>query len=319
MISLEESYLYCQRAVENHYENFPVASRLLPARTRPAIAVIYAFARAADDFADEEPDTKKALDLLSGWRDLLYRAAREPVDHPVFLALSDVIRNYELPVLWLDHLIMAFERDRTVVRHKTFDDLLYYSTLSANPVGRLLLWIHGVRSEPLFARSDAICTALQLANFWQDVSVDWEKGRVYVPADEILCAGLVEEDLTIPDPGPDLRRRQQHLKDRLFAYTAGLFSTGIPLPGAVGGRLGLELSMVWKGGVTILRKGQDPNRPIRERPVLSKSDWFRTFFLPVSRQSLDRTLATLADKKEAADLFEKGRKVYEGKAAATVS
>ena len=317
MISLEDSYRYCAQVVENHYENFPVASRLLPARTRPAIAVLYAFARAADDFADEEPDTATALSLLAGWRTLLYQAALKPVDHPVFRALSDVIAHYDLPVLWLDHLIMAFERDRSIVRHKTYDDLLFYSTLSANPVGRLLLWIHGVRSEALFFRSDAICTALQLANFWQDISVDWKKGRVYVPTDELQAAGLSEEDLAAQDPGRDLLVRQQHLKDRLFAYTAGLFSTGIPLPASVRGRLGLELSLVWKGGIVILEKGQDPSRRLIDRPVLKKSDWIRALFRPLSMATLSRTLDTLPGKDEARALFQRGRAVYEEKATAT--
>lgn len=317
MITLEASYRACEEAVANHYENFPVASRLLPKRTRPAIAAIYAFARSADDFADEEPDTGTALSLLAGWRDLLNRAAREPVDHPVFRALSDVIARYDLPVSWLDHLIMAFERDRTIVRHPTFGNLIDYSTLSANPVGRILLWIHGVRSEPLFARSDAICTALQLANFWQDISVDFAKGRIYVPGTELLAVGLQEEDLVRPDPDKGLLARQQHLKDRLFAYTAGLFSTGIGLPRAVRGRLGLELALVWKGGMTILGKGRDPDRRIIDRPVLRKADWFRALFLPVSLRTIERSLISLDNREEARSLFEEGRKVYQGKAVVT--
>ena len=315
MIDLESSYQYCARVVSDHYENFPVASRLLPASTRPSIAAIYAFARAADDFADEEPDTSRALALLAGWRTLLYRAAEGPVDHPVFRALSDVIRRTGVPVEWLDHLIMAFERDRTVVRHETFDDLIAYSVLSANPVGRLLLWVHGIRSEALFARSDAICTALQLANFWQDIAVDWLKGRVYVPQEELSAVGIPESALADPLNTEEFRLREQHLKNRLFAYTAGLFSTGIPLPAAVGGRVGLELSLVWKGGVTILRKGQDPARRLLERPILTKRIWLRALFLPVSVTTLDKTLHTLPDLPEMERLFERGRAVYEGKAS----
>ena len=316
MIDLESSYQYCARVVHDHYENFPVASRLLPASTRPSIAAIYAFARAADDFADEEPDTGRALELLSGWRRLLYQAAEGPVDHPVFRALSDVIQRTGVPVEWLDHLIMAFERDRTIVRHQTFEDLLAYSVLSANPVGRLLLWIHGIRSERLFARSDAICTALQLANFWQDIAVDWLKGRVYVPQEELRTAGIPESALADPLNTEEFRQREQLLKDRLFAYTAGLFSTGIPLPSAVGGRVGLELSLVWKGGVTILRKGRDPARLLLERPLLTKGTWIGALFLPLSRTTLDKTLRTLPERREMDRLFERGRAVYEGKASA---
>lgn len=315
MISLEASYAYCASVVKGHYENFPVASRLLPARTRPAISAIYAFARTADDFADEEPDTDTALRLLSEWRALLYRAADGPVDHPVFRALSDVIARTAVPVLWLDQLIMAFERDRTVLRHGTFEDLLFYSTLSANPVGRLLLWIHGVRSEPLFARSDAICTALQLANFWQDIAVDRDKGRIYVPEEEIRKAGLTEEDLAHPAPGPALRDRQQRMKDSLYAFTAGLFSTGVPLPSAVGGRLGIELALVWKGGVTILEKGREPSRRISDRPILGKRDWIRALLLPVSDTSLLRTLGRMPDQETARTLFGRGQAFYGEKAA----
>ena len=311
MIDLESSYRYCAQVVESHYENFPVASRLLPARMRPSIAAIYAFARAGDDFSDEEPDTGRALELLSGWRTLLYQAAEGPVDHPVFRALSDVISRTQIPVQWLDNLLMAFERDRVIVRHRSFEDLLTYSRLSANPVGRLLLWIHGIRSEALFARSDATCTALQLANFWQDVSVDWQKGRVYIPQEELEIAGVPESALADPKNTPEDRAREQILKNRLFAFTAGLFSTGIPLPAAVGGRVGLELSLVWKGGVTILRKGWDPHRRLQERPVLTKGVWFKALFLPISRASLETTFSLLPDRPAMEKLFERGRAVYE--------
>jgi len=314
MISLEASYRHCQEVVASHYENFPVASLLMPARTRPAIAALYAFARAADDMADEVEDRETSLSLLSGWRSLLLEAQRGPVDHPVFRALSDVIARYELPVLWLDQLIQAFERDRTVVRHERFEDLLFYSTLSANPVGRLLLWINGFRGEPLFARSDAVCTALQLANFWQDISVDRLKGRIYVPLSEIALCGLSEETLFASSPDRDLVRRHQRLKDRLYAYTAGLFSTGVPLPRAVGGRIGIELALVLRGGVTILEKGRDPRRPIMERPVLTKGIWIRSLFRSLSEATLEGSLSGLSDPGEARELFLRGRAVYGKKA-----
>ena len=314
MISLEESYRHCQEVTASHYENFPVASLLMPARTRPAIAALYAFARAADDMSDEIPDTKTSLSLLAGWRELLQRAQKGPVDHPVFRALADTIRRFDLPVLWLDHLIQAFERDRTVVRHENFEDLIFYSTLSANPVGRLLLWINGYRDECLFAMSDAICTALQLANFWQDISVDREKGRLYVPLSELRAAGLDEESLFSSPDNPDLSRRQQILKDRLFAYTAGLFSTGVPLPRAVGGRIGLELALVLRGGVTILEKGQAPGRPVTRRPVLTRGTWLASLLRPVTRDRLESPLSRLTVPDEARELYGQGRAVYQEKA-----
>ncbi|MHB8544390.1 MAG: squalene/phytoene synthase family protein [Leptospirales bacterium] len=271
MISLEESYRQCMVLTQSHYENFPVASVLLPARTRPAISVIYAFARVADDYSDEVEDARESMDLLAGWRALLYQSSREPVDHYVFRALHDVIVRYELPVEWLDHLIMAFERDRQVVRHPTFSDLIVYSRLSANPVGRLLLWIHGYREERLLLWSDAICTALQLANFWQDIGIDREKGRIYVPTSEIVAAGLTEESLYA---GTD--ERHERLKRRLRSYTLGLFAAGRELPGSLSGRLSLEIALVLAGGLEILEQATRVGRPLAERPALSRMDWVKT-------------------------------------------
>ena len=268
MITLEESYRRCMVLTRSHYENFPVASILLPAKTRPAIAVIYAFARCADDFGDEEPDTARSLELLSGWRDLLYASVKGPVDHFVFRALQDVIERFDLPVQWLDNLIMAFERDRTIVRHPTFSDLMTYSRLSANPVGRLLLWIHGYRKEELLRMSDAICSALQLANFWQDIGIDREKGRIYVPLSELSACGLDETSLY-----ETTDERHEELKRRLRSYTMGLFMAGRELPSNLSGRLSLEIALVLAGGVRILEAGSRPGRSLLVRPVLRKSEW----------------------------------------------
>lgn len=272
MISLADSFSYCKQMAESHYENFPVASGLLPKSTRLPIAVIYAFARTADDFADEIPDAREAFEKLSMWRELLFRSAKGPVDHPVFRALSDVIREFSLPVEWLEHLIRAFERDRVVTRHQSFVDLLGYSRLSANPVGRLLLWVHGYRDESLFKSSDAICTALQLANFWQDIDVDRKKDRIYVPMDELVACQLSEEDLFgLAD--------ERHLKllKRLDLFTGGLFYRGRDLPPKVAFRLSIELRLVLLGGLGILKMGCNPVRKISERPVLRKAHWIRIF------------------------------------------
>jgi len=257
---------------ESHYENFPVASGLLPKSTRLPIAVIYAFARTADDFADEIPNEREAFEKLSNWRDLLFLAAKGPVDHPVFRALSEVIREFSLPVEWLDHLIRAFERDRVVTRHQSFVDLLGYSRLSANPVGRLLLWVHGYRDEALFKSSDAICTALQLANFWQDIDVDRKKDRIYVPLAELRACRLSEEELF----GVSDERHVRLLK-RLDLFTGGLFYRGRDLPPKVTFRLSIELRLVLLGGLGILKMGCNPARRIPERPVLQKADWIRLF------------------------------------------
>ena len=303
MISLDESYRQCMALTRSHYENFPVASVLLPAGTRPAISVIYAFARVADDYSDEVEDYRQSLDLLAGWRELLYRSSREPVDHFVFRALHDVIVRYDLPVEWLDHLIMAFERDRDVVRHPSFSDLIVYSRLSANPVGRLLLWIHGYREERLLLRSDAICTALQLANFWQDIGVDREKGRIYVPMSELSAAGLSEDDLY---SGADARH--ETLKRRLRSYTMGLFAGGRDLPGALRGRLSLEIALVLAGGIRILERSTMPGRSLTGRPVLSRFDW-----LALGGKVATRLWRFPGDPDPSDLLFREGLSVYSGK------
>ena len=277
MIALSESYRQCMELTQSHYENFPVASILLPGKTRPAISVIYAFARCADDFGDEEPDTVRSLELLAGWRELLYSCQKGPVDHFVFRALHDVIERFEIPVQWLDDLIRAFERDRTIVRHPTFSDLMTYSRLSANPVGRLLLWIHGYREEELFRMSDAICSALQLANFWQDIGVDREKGRIYVPLSELSASGLDETSLY-----ERTDERHEELKRRLRSSTMGLFAAGRGLPGRLSGRLSLEIALVLAGGVRILDAGTRPGRCLLFRPVLRKKDWALDFLRVVS-------------------------------------
>src|SRR5438093_11068184 len=160
------AYAHCERAARDHYENFPVASLLLPRDKRRHVAAIYAFARQADDFADEAAYEGRRLGLLADWRRRLDRAAAGSADHPIFIALAETIDAHRLPVEPLHDLISAFERDTEVRSYETFDDLLGYCRLSANPVGRLVLHLFDRREEALLAESDSICTGLQLANFW---------------------------------------------------------------------------------------------------------------------------------------------------------
>ena len=162
---LESAYSACRQLARRHYENFPVASLLVPRDKRDALAAIYAFARSADDFADE-PGVEGRLEKLADWRRRLYQCAEGESDQATFLALGDTIRRYRLSVDNLDNLLRAFEADVTVNRHQNFESLLQYSTCSANPVGRLMLELFGHRDPELFALSDNICTALQLTNFW---------------------------------------------------------------------------------------------------------------------------------------------------------
>ncbi len=186
---LEAAYAACRRLVRRHYENFPVASLLVPRDKRDALAAIYAFARSADDFADE-PGVEGRLEALADWRRRLYACVEGEVDHPTFLALGDTIQKHRLSLTNLDNLLRAFEMDVTVNRHQNFESLLQYSTCSANPVGRLMLELFDHRDPELLALSDNICTALQLTNFWQDVRIDLERDRVYLPLDDLASFDL---------------------------------------------------------------------------------------------------------------------------------
>ncbi len=231
-----------------HYENFPVASLLLPQPQRDAIAAVYAFARQADDFADEPQFAKDRVRLLQriGWGGL----KRAPQD-PVFLALHDSIRRYKLPKPLLADLIDAFLQDCRQARYKGFPQVLDYCRRSANPVGRLVLRIFGRDEAKACAQSDAICTALQLANFWQDLASDAQlRDRVYLPQDELRRFGVSEQDLKQGRFSPALAELMRLQVDRAEA----LFTQGELMPDALGGRLGLEVRLTLLGGRRILQK-----------------------------------------------------------------
>jgi hydroxysqualene synthase len=195
VVDLQEAYASCERLARAHYENFPVASALLPRAMRPHVAAVYAFARVADDFADEgERPAAARIELLGRWRDRLHRSlsggegplagAGEPAQTAqIFRAVGATIRSRQLPVALFDDLLSAFEQDVRVTRYATWNDLLDYCRRSANPVGRLVLGIAGYRDPRLLAQSDAICTALQLTNFWQALKIDYGRGRIYLPAE----------------------------------------------------------------------------------------------------------------------------------------
>jgi len=253
---LAGAYAYCERLARTHYENFPVASRLLPARMRPHVAAVYAFARLADDMADEgaRPDAARLADL-DAWDGCLNAAALGAVERgephaEVFLALRHTIEECRLPVELLHDLIDAFKQDVTVKRYATWDEVLDYCRRSANPVGRLVLRIAGHDRPGLDAASDAVCTALQLTNFWQDLEVDWTRGRLYVPGSIWQPAGAREDDLTARRLTPAWR---EALGD-VAARTRALFQAGAPVCDGVSGRLRWELRATWLGGVRILDK-----------------------------------------------------------------
>ena len=275
---VDRAYDWCARVAREHYENFPVASLLLPKHMRPAISAIYAFARRADDFADEPgPSDSERLRLLDDWRSRLQRietgggpgpAQVRSNDDLVFIALADAISRHRLPRALFDDLLSAFRQDVLTKRYSTWTEVLDYCRRSANPIGRLVLRVAGYDSPELDARSDAICTALQLTNFWQDVGVDWQRGRLYLPVDDRDRSGADEGDLRAGRWTDAWRRALAIVVNR----TRDLFVTGRPLCDAVSGRLKWELRVTWLGGWRVLDKVQSASDPLHERPKLMRAD-----------------------------------------------
>ena len=263
MVELRDAYAACLRDARRHYENFPVASLLVPKAQRPHIAAVYAFARAADDFADEgERPVDERHRLLDLWLCRVREAAStghssrtlepgEP-DHTdaIFVALGATMRAKALPQHLFADLLSAFRQDVTIARYASWVDVLDYCKRSANPVGRLVLRIAGYDDERLDAWSDAICTALQLTNFWQDVKRDFDRGRLYLPEEELLAHGASVDALTVG-------RIDERLAQALASAarrTRALFDEGVPLCDAVSGRLTYELRATWLGGTRILAR-----------------------------------------------------------------
>jgi squalene synthase HpnC len=277
---LERAYGWCAHIARRHYENFPVASLLLPAQMRPAIAAIYAFARRADDFADEPgPSPAARMALLDGWQQRLHgrhisvvdaasASATDAGDDLIFIALHDAIGRHRLPVALFDDLLSAFRQDVSTARYRTWSDVLDYCRRSANPVGRLVLRVAGYADPALDQRSDAVCTALQLTNFWQDFGVDWRRGRLYLPAEDRDRAGADEQDL---QHGRWTASWQTAL-DAVVGRTRELFTQGRSIADAVPGRLRWELRLTWLGGSRILDKVQSSVDSLHHRPRLTAAD-----------------------------------------------
>lgn len=268
--ALEAAYDSCLRIARGHYENFPVASLAIPRSLRPHVAALYAFARGADDFADEPEHEGRRVPSLDAWEAELDRALAGTTTHPVFLALGDTIRRFELPDRLLRDLLDAFRQDCRVRRYARFEDLLDYSRRSANPVGRLVLLLFGERDPSKAHRSDSICTALQLTNFWQDVAVDLGKDRIYLPEEDRRRHGVTEAALRDGTVSDGFRSLMAELTSR----TRALYADGAPLLGDVGGRLRLELRFVVAGGTRILDRLETERFDVfRRRPTLGVRDW----------------------------------------------
>jgi len=265
-----EARRYTAWLATHHYENFHVVTFLLPRRLRQDFYNVYAFCRWADDLGDEIGDTEESLRLLGWWRgelDAMY-AGKTP-RNPVFVALGETVGRHNLPKELFVNLIRAFVQDQTVMRYNDWDELFEYCEYSANPVGRLVLCLCGYRDEERQTLSDATCTALQLANFWQDIPVDLKKGRIYIPLGAMERYGYTEEDLAAGRESPAFRAVMREV----VGIARGLFARGMPLVGKVDRRLAVDIDLFSRGGMLVLDKieAQDYN-VLRRRPSVTKAE-----------------------------------------------
>jgi squalene synthase HpnC len=277
---LVRAYAACETLAQSHYENFPVASRLLPAAMRPHVAAVYAFARVADDFADEgSASACERQARLREWQTRLHRAVdtNEPShqvtpmsrDDLLFVAIGHSIRSLNLPLSLFDDLLSAFGQDTMTTRYDSWSEVFDYCRRSANPVGRLVLRIAGRASDEMDRSSDALCTALQLTNFWQDFGRDWRAGRLYVPRDVVRSCGASESDLD----GEQLTEAWTHALTACVGVTRELFAGGRAVCDGMTGRLRLELRLTWLGGRRVLdRVVEQQHDLLIRRPTLSAAD-----------------------------------------------
>jgi squalene synthase HpnC len=260
---------YTRWLATHHYENFHVVSFLLPKRLRQDFYNVYSFCRWADDLGDEIGDREESLRLLAWWRAELEAMYAGRVTHPVFVALEDTVQKYALPMQLFSDLISAFEQDQRVTRYAHWHELFDYCRRSANPVGRLVLRLCGYADTERDRMSDATCTALQLANFWQDVMVDFEKDRVYLPLDLLARHGYTVEDLAARKCTPGF----QAVMREAVEVAHKLFVEGLPLAKTVDRRLGFDLDLFSRGGMRVLDKIERQNyNVLLHRPSVSKVD-----------------------------------------------
>jgi squalene synthase HpnC len=271
--ALERSYTkreaeqYTRWLATNHYENFHVVTFLLPKRLHQDFYNVYSFCRWADDLGDEIGDPAESLRLLAWWRQELQAMYNGQVRHPVFVALEGTARKYDLPIQLFSGLIAAFEQDQTITRYQNWEELFAYCRCSANPVGRLVLRLCGYADAGRDRLSDATCTALQLANFWQDITVDFEKDRVYLPLDVLARHGYTVDELAARKFNPAF---QAVMRDAV-EVARKLFLEGLPLIKTVDRRLAFDLELFSRGGMRVLEKieRQDYN-VLAHRPAISK-------------------------------------------------
>ncbi len=283
--SLEEAQAYTRWLATHHYENFHVVSFLLPKRLHQDFYNVYSYCRWADDLGDETGDRDESLRLLAWWRTELDGMYAGRATHPVFVALAPTVEKHGIPRQPFADLIAAFVQDQTVTRYATWDELFGYCRNSANPVGRLVLYLCGYSDARRQRLSDATCTALQLANFWQDVTVDLLKDRVYIPLDVIHQRGYTVEELFARRFTPPFRDVMRDIVEK----ARGLFLEGLPLIGMVNRRLALDLDLFSRGGLEVLRKIEHQGYDVLgSRPAISKGERVRLLLGSLARIAFSR-------------------------------
>jgi squalene synthase HpnC len=266
--ALAEAQQYCERLAHTHYENFPIATWFLPRRLRQHFYNVYAYCRISDDLGDEVGDAAASLQLLDQWQAELDECYAGSPRHPVFVALSETVRQFDIPKHEFSDLLIAFRQDQTVTRFETFDDVLAYCHYSADPVGHLVLYVCGYRDSERQQFSDFTCTALQLANFWQDVSVDYGKGRIYLPLEDLRRFGVSEEDIAQKRNTPAFCAMMKFEVERARDW----FSKGLPLIEKVDAELAIDLELFSRGGQEILRAIEKQNYAVLgNRPAIARS------------------------------------------------
>jgi len=283
LFSTAEAEAYTRWLATHHYENFQVVSFLLPKRLHQDFYNVYAYCRWADDLGDEMGSPAESLRLLAWWRRQLEAMYAGEASHPVFVALRGTVARHAIPQAPFADLIRAFEQDQTVTRYPSWEDVYAYCRYSANPVGRLVLYLCGYSDPERQRLSDATCTALQLANFWQDVAVDLEKDRVYIPLEVLARHGYPLQDLYARRMTPAFREVMREIAAR----ARELFVAGLPLPSMVDRRLALDLDLFSRGGLRVLDKIAEQDYDVlSRRPAISKAERVRLLLGAVLRTAL---------------------------------
>lgn len=266
--SLQESQGYCERLARSHYENFSVATWFLPKKLRQHFYNVYSYCRISDDLGDEVGNPQQSLELLDQWEAELAACYAGSARHPVFVALAETVRQFAIPRHEFSDLLIAFRQDQTVTRFESFDDVLGYCRYSANPVGHLVLYLGGYNDPERQQLSDYTCTALQLANFWQDVAVDYQKGRIYIPLEDLRRYGVAEADIAARRVTPQFTGLMKFEVQRAREW----FDRGLPLIRKVHKELAIDLELFSRGGQEILNAIESQNFDVlSRRPVISKS------------------------------------------------